>query len=176
MFPAEVDVAIGGGTLPVSLYGLVANIIQNSLGGGIKLGSITICDPVNSFRCCTLTGIPALITFKSFPVSGDFELYFGSNTAGPFAYDVTASTIQTAVNSLNGLASVVVTGNTSSGFYFDWKDGAVVPISIFSNTLGVDINIFNTVEIYPGTGGGFGDINNSSAGGLLAFEVYSNAV
>jgi hypothetical protein len=48
-YPAEFDFEVAGSMLDPSLLPAVVNIIQNSLGGGIKLGFIATIDPTNGF-------------------------------------------------------------------------------------------------------------------------------
>lgn len=49
MFPAEIDVQFAGSSRDESLIPLIAMLVQEALGAGINLGSITKFDPVNAF-------------------------------------------------------------------------------------------------------------------------------
>lgn len=174
MFPAEVAYAIGGSALSPSLYAQASKIIQASVGGGIGLGSISICDPVNAFRLSDITSYEANYSFGTTPTSGTYSLFFGTNVAGPFAFNASAATIQAAINALNGLTLVTVTGSYTAGFTINWGTGAQVPISMDTNSTGETLNILNTITFPVGTGGGLGDDLNPGVGGLFAFDIYSN--
>jgi len=183
MFPAEAAFAVGNSSLindfgqSSSVVQQAINIIQKSIGGGIGLGSFTVCDPTNAFRTCRLTGAPAAFSFLTIPVAGQYNLFFGSNSTGSLNYNASNAVVQAAVQAIPGLSAVTVSGayNSPGGFMIDWGDGAQVPISVDTNSTGTGINIFNSVVISPGTGGGYGDVNNPSAGGLYASAIYSNA-
>lgn len=182
-FPAEREFAVGGSEL-VNLFGEDSTtvqqaiaIVQNSISGGVRLGSFTISDGTNAFRTCELTGSPAFLSFAVVPTTGQYSLFFGSNASTLLNYNASAATLQAAINALPGLSAVTILGayNTAGGFTVDWGDGAQVPILVDDNTTGEDILISNSVVISPGSGGGYGDVNNPSAGGDYASAVYTNA-
>lgn len=172
-YPAEVGFAVSSIGIAESLLSEAVNILKNSIGGGIGLGFITEYDPTNAFRYCYLTGTPASLTFSSVPTTGSFVLNFGSNPTASIAYNASASTIQSDIRAISGLSLVTVTGDFAGGFIIDWGVGAQVPISQVSSSLDADINIFNSVIISPGTGGGWGDSGNPSSGGLMSSTLYT---
>lgn len=175
LFPAAMGFAVGGATLDPAFFAIAAQIIQNSLGGGITLDFVTQCDATNAFRYCELTGTPAQIAFPVTPTDGDYSLFFGGVETAPLPYNTSAADLQTAINAISGLSEVTVTGsyNTSEGFAIDWGQGAQVPI--VATGAAFEIAILNSVIITPGTGGGYGDANNPSIGGLFAGNIYSAA-
>lgn len=56
------------------------------------------------------------LSFSEVPDAGTFKLKFGSDSTDPLNYDASAADIQTALRALAPLASVVVSGDASSGF------------------------------------------------------------
>lgn len=61
-----------------------------------------------------------LISFSAIPTSGQFSLVYpipnAEETIGPFAFNVSAGTIQTAVRTITGLDDALVTGDFTEGF------------------------------------------------------------
>lgn len=55
-FPAEIEVQFAGSTRDPSLYAFIATLVQQALGAGIKLGSVTQFDLTNPFRFLMVTG------------------------------------------------------------------------------------------------------------------------
>ena len=55
-FPAEIEVQFANSTRDPSLYPLIATLVQEALGAGIKLGSVTQFDLTNPFRFLMVTG------------------------------------------------------------------------------------------------------------------------
>jgi uncharacterized phage protein gp47/JayE len=56
------------------------------------------------------------ITFGSVPDAGSFKIKYRNETTALIAYNATALDVQNALNALNGLSAVVVTGDFTAGF------------------------------------------------------------
>jgi hypothetical protein len=83
MFPAEVNFQVSSDLgLPAILYNTVANILQNSVGGGIGVGFITIFDTENGFTMGDDFGNVTVGT------GGGFGDDLDPSVGGMFAYDV----------------------------------------------------------------------------------------
>lgn len=84
-----------------------------------------------------------LISFPGQPASGTFQItYGGAGSTTSLAYNASAATIQTAVRSVSGLTSALVTGsiNTATGISIDaGSTGIGSPFTISSNSL-IDSN------------------------------------
>lgn len=78
------------------------------------------------------------IGFSSVPASGAFVLNYNGNPSASIAWNATASTIQTDLQAVTGLASVTVTGSIASGnlqVTFTGVDGVASLLTVSSNTL-----------------------------------------
>jgi hypothetical protein len=174
MYPAEFNVELAGSTLDPTLYDTAARFIQQALGASIGLGFIATMDETNAFRCCRLTGDPAIVRFSAAPAAGAFSLLFGTKSTGSLPFTANAAAVQAAITPLHGLSNVTVSGSFAAGLTINWGVGAQVPITVEANTLGVSIEVVDSVVITPGTGGGCADPLVPGSGGELASTVYVN--
>lgn len=79
------------------------------------------------------------ITFSSLPASGTWRIEFNSEQTADLSFNANASAIQAALNSLNSLSSVVVSGDYINGFTIDFAGADAnqsQPLCTF-NSLGV---------------------------------------
>lgn len=97
------------------------------------------------------------VLFSAEPDFGNWSLVYEGQSTSTLAYNASNTDVQTAINNLNDLSGVVVTGSMAAGFFFAFEgsDGEK-PHSLFTvdiNTLevggnGITIDISETVKGY----------------------------
>jgi hypothetical protein len=78
-------------------------------------------------------GDQQLITFSLVPDSGTWTLTFGAETTTPLAFNANAATVQSALQDLEGLEDVQVSGNYTSGFTVTFV-GVDSPVSLLTSS------------------------------------------
>jgi hypothetical protein len=107
-----------------------------------RVQKVTGVTNVSGFANVTDAALQSL-TFASVPGSGVFQLFMpiAGATANITASTATAGSIQTAINALAGMSSVLVSGNMTYGFAIDFNGaygGQAQPlIGVVGNTTGV---------------------------------------
>lgn len=103
------------------------------------------------------------------PTSGTFTLTWGGHTTSALAYNISLSSLQTAVTTAN-FSSPTITGDVINGFLFTWAGAggprATITTAASLNNVSGTINITNLgglsstfyiTEVEPGAGPSFGD-------------------
>ena len=95
-----------------------------------------------------------LISFPSVPQSGTYRLEFNGEETGDIPFDASAGDIANALNGLNGLSDVIVTGDTSNGFevQFAGDDSNQAQPQITINGAGLNEKNCIAWDILPNTG------------------------
>lgn len=78
------------------------------------------------------------ITFSGIPASGQFSLRYNGQTSGLISWNSSTSSIQTIVQTLPGLGSVLVTGSLASQelvVTFVGVNAVALPLTVVTNTL-----------------------------------------
>lgn len=95
------------------------------------------------------------VSFSGTPASGKFNLNFDGDVTGDINWDDSEAEIQTAIRSLAGLESAVVSGSMSLGFEvtFDGYDGNAPLMTVTGNTLQTSAPASITVTVAQVTPG-----------------------
>lgn len=108
------------GTGEITFYG--------TTGASIPSGTIVSADgdadkkveTVGAYVIGTGTNEQQKLAFSDVPDAGDFTLIFEEEETSTLTYADTNATIQTAINAITSLGDVVVTGNFTDGFVFEF--------------------------------------------------------
>lgn len=161
-----------------------ACIAYGTVGTVIPAGSIVSVDGNPTARFVTVTAVTIAagtdevqdIDFTAVPDAGNWTLIFDGEETGTLTFSDNAAAVQSALNALNGLSSVTVSGNYSAGFTvtFAGADGSIDQplLQIGTNTLtaaAVQVNV-SFAETTPGVLPNVSvDVEAESAGEIPAY-------
>lgn len=155
--------------------------LQSIVEKVLKVSGVTAAEGFSN-----LTGAAQqIISFASTPSSGHWGYSVLGQTTANLAYNCTDADVQTALQALTGLSSVLVTGSISAGFVIDFNGangGQAIPLgTVVNNTTGVTISSYfgrppNSFEIVV-EGGADSDIANAIYGAQPAgIQAYGSPV
>lgn len=98
------------------LFGLAGSVIPANVSVSVTGSPTSIFKTKNPVTLIAGVDEVQQINFSSLPVAGQFRLKYLSEITAPIAYNATALDIQNALNALNKLDGLTVTGNFAAGF------------------------------------------------------------
>lgn len=157
-------------------YGVVGTIIPGGSAISVSGNPTAVFVTLNLATIGAGTDEVQDIDFSAVPDAGNWTLIFDGEETGTLAFNDNAAAIESALNALNALSSVTVTGNYSSGFTvtFAGIDGSIDQslLQIGTNTLtntSVQVNVTfaeTTQGVLPNVSV---DIEAQSAGEIPAY-------
>lgn len=137
----------------VHLFGTVGTLIPAGTQFSVDGNADAQFETLTAVTLVAGTDEVQTITFSATPVSGSFRLSYDGEDTSLFTSASVAADIQTALNALDGLSGVTVTGSFGAGFVvtFAGDDGKVDQplLTALDNTLNGSITITVT-ETTPG--------------------------